>query len=1165
MDPEGESEESTMGATGTAGAGLNREQREAVEHSGGPMAVLAGPGTGKTRVITHRIARLVHEDGVDPARIVALTFTVKAADELRSRLGGLIGFERAAMVRASTFHGLGLGIIRRFSDVIGLGRTRGEGAGGQGGIEIIDSAQARRLLRGIVRDLDAFPESRGEGIESVLVRCQAWFAAFGDHALFPDQIAARIDQILRALDLGQDGFGRTIDADAIAAERERALTVREAGRVYGAYRLACKRAGMLAFNDLVLRPIELLRGSARVRTLLQDEWRHFVVDEFQDVNPAMIELLRWLAPPERAPDLCVVGDDDQSIYAFRGADDLAFSHFASIWATSSPRVVRLTQNYRSGERIVRVASAVIARATTRFAPDKTLVASRESGVGADGGVVCVRIHDDAQEATGIVEMIKASRARDQAAGTQRAWSTSAVIVRNQSTILDIAGALELEGIPVRAQVTEGASSDEGVQDVLAWARLIVDPDASMSAIRLLRRPPFALSVERVRQVNSAYRAQRSREELGEVSGANGNGAGVFMLWAARASVDDPDLAPLVALHTELSAFAMEQGAARALTRIVERTDPIHSQLLAPRERSARLSAIVRLLNFARSRQRRLDPPGDLRAFLEYLDDLDETERDRLPGEPVDRVDSDEAEGSERPDGVCVITAHSAKGLEFDTVYVPRVTPGRGYPPSARSVEREGPIGLFSNDPSEPDAASRAQAEERRVFYVACTRAERCLVLLGKPPKSKTKTLNYFLEIVNDPALRGAIQEVDGEELVQSQGHSVEAAAQLAHLANAGERVRAPRERALLRARDAARARLGDAMANVERAPVRLEDVLAAQRRASEAIAELALVHHLGASEHPPEWVLSSSGEGALGPTARALCARLASIQDNIDQQNTDAARGEASGGAASGTLRLSYSSISEYRRCPACYYTQYVLGLHSDSDDGAVLGLVAHAALCDFYKEFREADAGEGQTPGLAKLLSLGRAKFFESWPGERPVERDALAQLNAQLTLTFERLHSADAHVLELEKPVEVPFEGHFVSTRLDRIDQITLADGSPGFRIIDYKTGAPTKGKREPARDDLQLNIYLMALMHLYPAEGGERPGGEAEYWLLSTGERGRIGFADLKLDKVMGQIREVIEGVLAGRFERADDCSGVCSVLAGRASRPTQPQERNPVGRE
>lgn len=1107
---------------------LNPEQRRAVEHGAGtrqggpPLIVLAGPGTGKTRVIVHRVSRLILENGVEPESIVAVTFTVKAAEELRHRLRELVGPGKADRVNAGTFHALGLSLLRRFGDVIGV----------SGPVRLMDPAQRRRLLRELIREHDLFAAWAAAGRDAAIPAAEGTIAALRHAGVTPERAEADARAWLERAERGEvePASDAGSPGDAVRAERERAARFHETARLYGLFERACRERAALTFDDLIALPARMLATHEGVAAIVRQEWRHTVVDEFQDVNGAQVELLRLIAPPAApgadgspaaAPDLCVVGDDDQAIYAFRGADRRAFERFASTWPGHG--VIALTRTYRAAPVLVRVTGAVIAAAGRRFAPDKR-VEPAEPADRPDAGVELVTLDDSDLAGEAIAAMILADHARDRG----RAWGSSAVIARTHGELDRIGAALALEGIPVRRAPGASLLEDEGVRDVLRWCELLTDDRHVSAAHRLLTRPPISVPAAQAGEWARAYARERT---LHADDPAGHEDPGPIVPWLERRAPRRDDVSRFAALHRELSALTAALPAAGALYQIVRLTGVSHADLPEAHARAARLSALGGLIAFAQRAAGAMDPPGGLHAFLDYLEDLGADElvahldpEGRLHG--TDTADDDE-------DAVALLTAHAAKGLEFDTVYLPRVRPPHGYPKTRRDDRPpEAPPGLLG--PGDDEDAD----EERRVFYVACTRARRRLVLLAQSKKKRSDVEDYFDELWYDEPAAGLVTRRTLDDILRgarSAGVGVGDAP--------GDGLATPlpgvggqaRRELFARARREARLSAAAALDEAERGAGTASSLDELHRRLRAAAERLAAVAALEAGRAVPAWVREPEALDA----ARRLDAALARVPGGGAEPGAFEFR------ALRPPLRLSYSLIQDYERCPRCAYVKHVLRFPEPEGPRAALGIAVHGALERFYDAWRSAESIGSPRPGLADLLRFGE-QALRAGAGSR-LDPEVRRQALAQLRMVHERLHDPRAEVLEVEKRVQFPYERggqtHEFIAKIDRIDRL-----EGGFRIIDYKTGEAWASLRTPRPDDLQLGIYALALAHLFGGGDGLAPSGEAEYWLLSSGERGRIALDSLRLDKVRRRIDRVIDALLAGEFPAGDTCSGACAVLGG-----------------
>ncbi len=1085
--------------------GLNDAQCAAVVHDGAPLIVLAGPGTGKTGVISRRVAHTVGERGADPESVVALTFTNKAAQEMRDRLAGLLGRSASERLGVYTFHSFGQRLLRRFADIAGLPPEP----------TLVDSAQQRRLLRSIIREHGLYPEARASGIDSAVAHASSMIEALRNHAIGPETGVARAQRVLES---DQDDEARAL-----------AQRFMGAARAYGLFEEACRQRGWMSFSDMVLAPIRLLRESEMVRDICRGEFRHIVVDEFQDVNRAQIELLRGLAPPEGRTDLCVVGDDDQAIYAFRGADEQAFAHFREIWTDAE--TIALTESYRSQRAIIDASQATIARCAERFEPDKAIErAASLSGEAplAGAGVEVVRVEDDGQHGEIVAAMILA----DMASRPGARLSDYAVIARTHTDADRVRRALELEGVPTRSARPPSASEDAGVQDVLAWGETLCNPEASWAARRVLMRPPLSFEASDVNTWERGYRAQASRAEAGDPGVAS---PGAYVPWVVERFGGDEALGErltrLGAWHTELSTVAATARADEALTRIVQLTGAAHADLLDGRERARRIEAIISMIRFARGRVPRLDQPADLRAFLSYYEDLDERDRGFASPDPSAALEPEGADELSGGEAVSVLTAHASKGLEFDTVFLPRVTPSHGYPKTSGGDDEAPPEGVLAEGEDRPEADRRSD-EERRVFYVASTRAQRRLVLLAKLPRSRSKSTHYTLELLEDglasDTTAGEVLERAAEQGVSAGGDAIdrEVAAYSARLARGDVFARARRD---------ARLEAAAALHSVDSAGADQDEVNHASDRMAGAAQRLSIIASVERDGRAPGWV----DDPGLARFAEELGKRAGS-------GTPDDAGGDARFAPLPAPLRLSYSHVKEYAQCPRCFYLRRVLRLGDPPGGAMIVGQVVHKALERFIRARAEAENEGRAGPGDERLQELGRESFFAMLPRGADADAAQLDQVLALLETAAGMLGEAGVQYLEPERMVLFPYERagveHVFEAKIDRIDQ--LGDGGQTvLRIVDYKTGHPSKTLLEPKRSDLQLAIYAMALRHEY----GPEALATGEYWLLRTGQRGRLDLSTIDEKKIRTQIDRAIDGMLAGDWPRA--CrpgEGVCSLL-------------------
>jgi DNA helicase-2/ATP-dependent DNA helicase PcrA len=615
-------------------AKLNAEQRAAVLHGEGPLLVLAGAGSGKTRVITVRMAHLVSK-GVAPERILAVTFTNKAAREMRARLAGLIGKDAAERPFVGTFHAFCVEVLREHGAAVGLARS----------FTISDGSDQLALLRGVLRGLQ---------VEGATLQA-------GD-------LQARIS-LLKSKLVGAEAFL------AKAADEQEELV----GRAFARYEEELARSRAVDFDDLLLRTVQLLRKPDGPLAELRARFRHVLVDEYQDTNAPQYEIVRAIAGEHR--NLCVVGDDDQSIYGWRGADVTRILGFERDFPGA--KVVRLETNYRSTEPILRAANKVIAHNPARHPKEL------RSALGPGDPVQLVLADNDVEEADHVAREILALVGRRAAR-----HGDFAVLFRTGPQARAYEEQFRARAIPYVLVGGRSFFDRKEVRDVIAYLKLLVQPDDELAFARAVGAPPRGLgakSLERVlahagvRQIPLA----QAFEEAGDVEGVG-----------AAAAASGRDFCRLLATVRDAPGLGLVARIERLLDAAgyrgeVERLYP------DPLERTRRWAAVESLLDLARRFAGRKKDVS-LAAFLQALT-LEEQD------------DDDPAEESERR-AVMLMTLHSAKGLEFPRVYL--VGLEEGYLPHRRAL------------------ADGSVEEERRLMYVGITRAQRNLTLCHTKSRSR---------------------------------------------------------------------------------------------------------------------------------------------------------------------------------------------------------------------------------------------------------------------------------------------------------------------------------------------------------------------------------------------------------------------------------------------
>ena len=602
---------------------LNPVQRQAVEHAGGPLLILAGAGSGKTRVLTGRIAHLVREGHVPPGAILAFTFTNKAAREMKERAQTLLGGSDLG-VWLGTFHATCVRILRRHSELLGY----------PGAFVIYDTDDQRSLLRELMR---------GPGPD--------------DRSLTPAGAGARISR-LKNEGIGPEEYRKTVFT---AVDRKLA-------EIYPAYQQALRERGAMDFDDLLGLTVRLFDLDPEIRGRYASRFQHVLVDEYQDTNRIQFELIERLASVHR--NLTVVGDDDQSIYGWRGADVGNILSFEKSYPDAT--VLRLTQNYRSTQTILRAANGVVRHNAAR--KEKELWT--ENPVGDR-----IRVHataDEEAEGERMVSLLLDGR-REQGLSNR----DFVVLYRTNAQSRAVENALRRSGIPY--QLTGGVSFYERreVKDVIAYLRALVQPKDDVAWLRVLNVPPRGIGRTTLDQLRSL--AEERRLTLGEalaqpdLAAALGSAPARKLLEVARLF---ESLRPLVA---ETPPACVAELIARVRYREYLREEN-------PAEAPERIENVDEIIAGAEAYARRAEDPS-VEGFLAEVALLTD----------VDFWDDAE-------DTVNLMTIHSAKGLEFPVVLLAGVE--EGLLPHASSLD----------EPAQLE-------EERRLFYVALTRAQRQVHLL----------------------------------------------------------------------------------------------------------------------------------------------------------------------------------------------------------------------------------------------------------------------------------------------------------------------------------------------------------------------------------------------------------------------------------------------------
>ena len=604
---------------------MNERQREAVFHTEGPLLILAGAGSGKTRVLTHRIAYLIEEKGVNPWNILAITFTNKAAGEMRERVDRLVAFG-AESVWVSTFHSACVRILRRHIDRLGYDSK----------FTIYDSDDQKTLMKDICKRLQ--------------IDTKQW-----KEKTLLGIISSAKNELIGAQEYEMNTMGD--------------FSKRKIAEAYKEYQRQLRTNNALDFDDLIMKTVELFKLNPDVLEAYQERFKYIMVDEYQDTNTAQFKLISLLA--SKYQNLCVVGDDDQSIYKFRGANIRNILNFEDVFP--SARVVKLEQNYRSTKTILDAANHVIRNNLER--KNKTLWTANDGGA----PIIFQNFMTAYEEAEYIAEDL----AKRVAAGDGN-YSDCAILYRTNAQSRLLEEKFLLANIPYRIIGGVNFYARKEIKDLLSYLKTVDNARDDLAVRRIINVPRRGIGAATLAKVQdfaveneiSFYNALRAAEEIP----------------ALGRSV--AKLKPFVTLIQTLRAQREYFSVAELLKEVIDRTDYVKELEDENTEESrARIENIDELISKAASYDEEAENPT-LSGFLEevaLVADIDNLE--------------------ENNDRVVLMTLHSAKGLEFPNVYLAGMEDGIF--PSYMTIVSEDPTDL---------------EEERRLCYVGITRAMRQLTI-----------------------------------------------------------------------------------------------------------------------------------------------------------------------------------------------------------------------------------------------------------------------------------------------------------------------------------------------------------------------------------------------------------------------------------------------------
>ncbi len=604
---------------------LNERQRQAVMQTEGPVLILAGAGSGKTRVLTHRVAYLIDRAGVAPYHILAITFTNKAAGEMRERVDKIVGFG-AEQIWVSTFHSTCVRILRRYIDRLGYDNH----------FTIYDTDDQKGIMKEVCKKLQ---------IDTKMLKERTIMSA----------ISSAKDELIDPQEYEmQNGFD--YNGGKIA-------------KAYREYQATLKKNNALDFDDLIMKTVELFKADEEVLSSYQDRFRYIMVDEYQDTNTAQFELIRLLAAKHR--NLCVVGDDDQSIYKFRGANIRNILDFEKVYPDAF--VVRLEQNYRSTQTVLDAANAVIKNNTRR--KEKALWTDQ-----GEGARIGFRQFETAYEEA---EYIAGDVARKKRKG-QFSYGECAVLYRTNAQARLLEERFIMEGVPYDVVGGTNFYSRREIKDVLAYLKTIDNGRDDVAVKRIINVPRRGIGAATIVRVQE-YADERNISFFDALTEADR-----IMTIGRSASKLKPFVTMIQSFRSKQEFYSLEE----LVKDVLDLTGYLKELEESDEEDAAdRVENIEELVSKVVAYEQESDEPT-LSGFLEEV---------ALVAD-IDRVDGD-------GDRVLLMTLHSAKGLEFGHVYLAGMEDGvfPGY------------MTITSDDPMEIE-------EERRLAYVGITRAKEELTL-----------------------------------------------------------------------------------------------------------------------------------------------------------------------------------------------------------------------------------------------------------------------------------------------------------------------------------------------------------------------------------------------------------------------------------------------------
>jgi DNA helicase-2/ATP-dependent DNA helicase PcrA len=1039
---------------------LNDEQREAATHEGGPLLIVAGAGTGKTSTLTTRFAWLVGR-GTPADRILAVTYTTDAAEELTLRLEQLIPGNTEEL-NVGTIHGLCLGILQDEAAEAGVSEF----------VQAAGEADRLAVMLAHVEDLEIeHTELRGRAASHI----REWLSRIDrlkEEAIGP----AAYEEYAGSLLLSADN-----EEDRATAEREV-----EFARVYRLHEQFLREAGLIDFGGMQIEVLHLLRDKPHVRSRVAGRFDHVLIDEFQDTSFVQLEIFQLLVQEHH--NITVVGDDDQSIYRFRGASSANILGFEQRFGACTE--IKLERNYRSGQAVVDAARAVVTAIPAEDRIDKNLVSARDD---IDAETHFWRCATQRGQTLAIAHEIERLIAQ-----TAVSPDEICVLVHSRTQAEPLIEELRMRQLPVDYTSANDFFDRIEIRDIVAWLKILVDPSDHEALTRTLMRYPVGLDPVELSRVNRAMK--RGHDNLFPALHATAG--------SSRTSPETQQkIKSFLSLYERAGAALDEQRPAAFVQRLITSIGTPAAMLSDMRDTIDRFANLGKLLEmadtFAAAR-----PHATARDFAFYLGAMVDA---GVPLAPA-RV----ASSAPR---VRVMTFHASKGLEFDHVFIPSLvkTAFRG-----RGGEIDIPDALLPEALTGGHPVGSREAKDRdlrRKLHVAMTRARRRLVLSTyQRTASDSRTRTNPIDPFND-----AMAVVDGvlDEFGEDEFGSEHGVYELLHewrgrvlggAAELGAKLSEPRL---------------DAHADTPAAIVEYAEYI-----------KLSAIAHRMQHGHTLDQALAEVNDligSSLSVEQRAAFDDSA-LDNRLREQAEQAQRRRAVQAGmqptldsylkrtrdADGKLMLSASDIKTYQRCPQLYCFEKVMRVPQERGPALKLGIAVHTTLERYHQHYNEhpMDVDEAREWLLGAYDAVVRTSGLGDTSDERQFRergRDAVDRY-AGSELAHPRAP------VTVEQGFRFELDDVVLTGKIDRIEP--LGDGT--HQLVDYKTGK--KSSQPKPDDDVQLTLYRLACERSLGVEASRMV-----YYFVDEDEPVQeVMPSDEALDSIQQTVREVGNGIASLAFE-------------------------------